>query len=166
MRHKIFALLGAPGVVFHELGHLFFCLVSGVKVFRVKLFSFKKTAGFVEHAEPTGLIQSILISFGPLTFNSLATLILFARVSPPYFTFLNFILIWLGFVSALHAVPSSGDAATLSSIAARKLKHWNLLALLCYPFVLVIFFLNFLKRFHLHFLYAGLLFYLGNLYLK
>ncbi|MFA6105604.1 MAG: metalloprotease family protein [Patescibacteria group bacterium] len=165
MRQNILKLLGAPGVILHELGHLFFCLVSGVKVFRVKLFSFKKTAGFVEHAEPSSLVQSVLISFGPLTFNSFASLILFARIASPYYIWQNFILAWLGFVSALHSIPSNGDASTLASIASRKLRH-NPLALLCYPFVFIIYCLNLLKRLHLHFLYAGLLFFLGNIYLK
>ena len=158
MIKKFLQLLGAPGVILHELGHLFFCLVSGVKVFRIKFFSFKKTAGFVEHGEPSGLLQSILISFGPLTFNSLASLILFSRVQYSFFIWQNIFFIWLGFVSALHAVPSNGDANTLSAIAKHKLRR-NPLAILCFPFVIIIYFLNFLKRFNLHFLYAGLLFF-------
>lgn len=166
MIRNFFSLLSSPGVVLHELGHLFFCLVSGVKVFRVKLFSFKKVSGFVEHAEPSGLVQSILISFGPLTFNSLLSLILFARISYPFFSLQNIILAWLGLVSSLHAVPSGGDAATLAQISARKLYRWNIFALFCYPFVFIIYLLNFLKKFHLHFLYALVLFYLGNIYLK
>ncbi len=159
------ALLGAPGVVLHELGHLFFCLVSGVKVFRVKLFSFGKTAGFVEHAEPDGLIQSVLISFGPLTFNSLISMILFARFNLTAFTFQNILYAWIGFVGGLHAIPSVGDAKTLFSICTRKLKR-NPLAIFSLPFVLIILILNFLKKFHLHYLYPAVLFYLSNYYLK
>lgn len=159
------ALLGAPGVVLHEFGHLFFCLVAGVKVFKVKLFSFKQVAGFVEHAEPDGLIQSILISFGPLTFNSLVSLVLFSQFGAPYLDWRNIVFIWLGFVSALHAVPSVGDAATLLSITNRKIRR-NPLALFCYPFVGIIYLLNLFKKFHIQFIYAAFLFYLGNIYLK
>ena len=162
---NLLRLLGAPGVMLHEFGHLFFCLVSGVKVYRVKLFSFKKVAGFVEHGEPGGLIQSILISFGPLSFNTLASLILFSQVTAPFLRWQPPVFLWLGFVSALHAIPSNGDAATLLAISKRKLRR-NPLALLGFPFVAVIYLLNILKNFRLHFLYAGLLFFLGNIYLK
>jgi hypothetical protein len=165
MMRKILSLFGAPGVILHELGHLFFCLVAGVKVYKVKLFSFKQVAGFVEHDEPHGLIQSILISFGPLTFNSLASLILFSQFSKPYFVWQNLIFVWLGFVGALHSVPSTGDAATLLTITNRKIRR-NPLALICYPFVGIIYLLNLLKRLHIQFIYAGVLFYLGNIYLK
>ena len=165
MKKIFFSLLGSPGVVLHELGHLFFCLISGVKIYKVKLFSFKQIAGFVEHDEPSGLIQSVLISFGPLTFNSLISLILFSRISAPYYSPQNVLCLWIGFVSALHAVPSTGDAHTLLSVTNRKIRR-NPLAVISYPFVIIIYLLNLLKRFHLHILFAALLFYLGNIYLK
>ena len=165
MSYIIFSLLTAPGVVLHELGHLLFCLLAGVKVFRVKFFGFGKTAGFVEHAEPDGFIQSLFISFGPLTLNSLVSLILFSQITPPYFTWLHALEIWIGFASALHAIPSNGDAHTLMLISTKKIRK-NPLAIAGYPFVLTIYLLNFLKRFHLQFLYAILLFWLGSSYLK
>ncbi len=165
MKYVFISLLTAPGVVLHEIGHLLFCLLSGVKVFHVKFFSFNKTAGFVEHAEPNGSIQSLLISFGPLTINSLVSLILFSQITPPYFTWLHALEIWVGLVSALHAIPSNGDAQTLLLISTKKIRK-NPLAIAGYPFVLIIYLLNFLKRFHLQFLYAILLFWLGSIYLK
>ncbi|MEK7625581.1 MAG: hypothetical protein AAB467_04535 [Patescibacteria group bacterium] len=160
-----FSLITSPGVVLHEFGHLLFCLLAGVRVYRVKLFGFGKIAGFVEHAEPNGFFQSLLISFGPLTVNSFISLILFSQITPPYFTWIHGIEIWIGVVSALHSIPSSGDAGTLMIISTKKLLR-NPLAVLGYPFVMVIHILNFLKRFHLHFIYAVVLFWLGNIYLK
>jgi hypothetical protein len=165
MKKKFLSLLGAPGVVLHETGHLFFCLVSGVKIYRVRFFGFGKTAGFVEHGEPNTLVQSILISFGPLTFNSLVSLILFSQLSKPFITWQNGVFFWLGFVGALHSIPSSGDAATLASIAKRKLKR-NPLAIFGFPFVGIIMVLNFFKRFNLHFLYAFVLLFINFQYLK
>lgn len=160
-----YSLLTAPGVVLHELGHLVFCFLADVKVFKVRFFKFGTVAGYVEHAEPSGFFQSLLISFGPLTLNSLVSLILFSLVTPPYFTVWNLLELWVGLVSALHSIPSTGDAKTLFSITNQKLLR-NPLVVLGYPFVGLIFFLNFLKRFHLHFVYAVLLFLLGNIYLK
>lgn len=165
MSHFLFALVTAPGVILHELGHFIFCFLSGVKVFRVKFFSFKKHAGFVEHAEPKNFIQSLLISFGPLTVNSLVSLILFSQITPPYFSGLRAFEIWLGIASALHAFPSGGDAKTLTVLSTKQLLK-NPLAVLGYPFVLIIYVLNFLKRFHLHFIYVAILFWLGSSYLK
>lgn len=165
MIYIIISLLTAPGVVIHEIGHLIFCLLSGVRVFRVKFFSFGKISGFVEHAEPNSFIQSLLISFGPLTINSLVSLILFSQITPPYFTVAHGLEIWIGLVSALHSIPSNGDAKTLTILSTKRLLR-NPLALIGYPFVLIIYILNFLKRFHLHIIYAVILFWLGNSYLK
>jgi hypothetical protein len=165
MKRYFLALVTAPGVVFHELGHFIFCWLSGVKVYKVRLFRFGNPAGYVEHEEPHGLVQSILISFGPLSTNSLVSLIAFSRFETPYLQWQNIILLWLGFVVALHSIPSTGDAATLTSIANHKVRR-NPLAILAYPFVLIIYILNFLKRYRLHVIYAGLLFFLGSIYLK
>lgn len=165
MRRIIYSLLTAPGVILHELGHLIFCLLAGVKIYRVKLFGFGTIAGFVEHAEPSGFIQSLLISFGPLTLNSLVSLILFSQITSPYLTWLHALEVWIGLVSALHSIPSTGDAHTLALISTKKIRR-NPLALLGYPFVLIIYLLNLLKRFHLQFVYAAVLFWMGSNYLK
>lgn len=165
LKEIFFQLLSAPGVILHELGHFTFCVLSGVKVFKVRLFRFGNPAGYVEHEEPHGLIQSILISFGPLSMNTLVSLVMFARIGLPYLSWQNAILVWVAIQSALHSIPSTGDAHTLTSIASHKLRR-NPLSLLAYPFVGVIYMLNFLKRYHLHVVYAGVLFYLGSVYLK
>ena len=149
----------------HEFGHLLFCVLSGVRVYRINLFSFGKVAGFVEHAEPHIFFQSLLISFGPLTFNSLASLILLSQIYPPYSSTLHLIELWLGFACAIHSIPSYGDARTLMLLSTRRFFR-NPISIIGYPFVFVIYILNFLKRFHLHFVYAAVLFWLGNIYLK
>lgn len=164
MKH-FFKLIEAPGVVLHEFGHLFFCFLAGVKIYKVKLFGFSNPLGFVEHAEPHGFFQSTLITFGPLTINSLVSLILFSQITPPFFDPLKIVFLWLGVVGGLHAIPSNGDASTLLSITNQKIKR-NPLVFLGYIFSGMIYVLNFLKRFRLHFLYVGLLFWLGNIYLK
>lgn len=165
MKRHLIILLTAPGVILHELGHLIFCIFSGVRIYKVKLFGFGHTAGFVQHAEPESFFQSLSISFGPLLFNSLVSLIFFSQFGSPYFSIKNFLIGWIGMVSGLHAMPSSGDANTLFAITSHKIKR-NPLAVVGFPFVGLIHFLNFLKRFHLQLIYVALLFWLGNIYLK
>ncbi len=171
----LFSILTAPGVAVHELGHLFFCWLARVKIYKIKLFQFnKKTAGFVTHAEPRYFFQALFISFGPLFINSLLALLLFARVSHNPSEWLSvfrfngnhsIIWLWLGIVIALHAIPSNGDAASLFQISTTR--WWrNPLRLIGLPFVLFLRILNWLKLLKIDFIYALVLFWLGNIFLK
>lgn len=159
------SLLLAPGVIMHELGHIIFCLSSGVKIHRIKLFRFGETAGFVVHDEPRSLIQAMLISYGPLIINSFVALLLFSQIKSPYPSLYNVLFFWLGFIIALQAIPSNGDANALRNTTSHTLRR-NPLAIITYPFALLIYLLNALKRVHLDFAYAILLLWLGASYLK
>lgn len=163
--YYIYALLTAPGVIIHELGHAFFCFLARVKIHKIKLFRFGNPAGFVTHDEPKNFYQAISISFGPLIANTLVALFAFARVFPPYAAWQNVIPLWLGIAIGLHAIPSTGDAQALLSTTNRRIFRNPLIAV-GYPFVLIIYFLNILKRLHIHVLYVALLFWLGNIFLK
>lgn len=160
-----YTLITAPGIIMHELGHLIFCLFSGVKVYKIKLFGFGKKAGYVVHDEPQKFYQGFLISFGPLILNSLTALVLFSLYKPPYLSQTSLLCLWLGFSISLHAIPSDGDATALFNLASHRI--WkNPLVSLGYPFILIIYVLNLLKRLHIDVIYTGLLFWLGNIYLK
>lgn len=158
----------APGVMIHELSHALFCVFSGVKIYKIKLFSFNKkskVAGYVTHAEPENFIQNFLISFGPLFINSLVTLFLFALIKPPFLVWQNTLLAWLGLVIGLQAIPSNGDAESLFSAANRRVLR-NPLILLAYPFIGLIYILNWLKKINFDLIYVIFLFWLGNILLK
>ncbi len=59
-----------PGVVIHELSHLLFCVLLGVRVKRFKLFD--SGSGFVEYeSEGRSIIKDFLISIAPLLVGSL-----------------------------------------------------------------------------------------------
>ena len=169
--YYIYSLITAPGVVLHELGHAIFCIFSGVRIHRIKLFQFGKIAGFVEHEEPHKFYQAVLVSFGPLILNSLVTLLAFSQITLIPFNQSSFlhpkilILAWLGIVSGLHAIPSFGDAKTLLSITNTKIWR-NPFKILGFPLILLLYFLNLLKRWHIHFLYTAFLIWLGSVYLK
>ncbi len=54
-----------PGIVIHEISHLFGCLITGAKVKEIKLFSLK--GGYVKHRKPkVPIIGKPIISFFPL----------------------------------------------------------------------------------------------------
>lgn len=163
--YLFFNIATAPGVMLHELSHAFFCLTSGVKIHRVKLFGFGRTAGFVIHDEPKKFLQGFLISFGPLLINSFAALVLFARYRPPYLSPVSLVSLWLGLAFALNAIPSGGDAAALFHLTKKRFLR-NPLVLLGLPFVLILYILNLLKHFNIDALYAAFLFWMGNIYLK
>ncbi len=163
--YTFFNLFFAPGVMLHELAHALFCLLAGVKIFKIKLFQFDKVAGYVTHEEPKKFLQSLLISFGPILVNTLVSLVCFSRFYRPYNRIEPWLLLWLGVASGLHAIPSDGDADTLlSTINARIWR--NPLVAVGYPFVLLLYILNFLKRWRADFVLTLVLFWLGAYYLK
>ena len=163
--YYFYSLLTAPGVIVHELSHVIFCLLAGVKIHKINLFKFGRTAGYVVHNEPKKIHQSFLISFGPLLINSFLALLCFAKIVPPYLNWFNLLYFWIGGAVSLHAIPSTGDAQALFKATNRR--FWkNPLVALIYPFVFLLYILNFLKKFHLDILYLTLLLWLGNIYLK
>ena len=68
---------GAPGVVVHELGHAFFCIIFGHKITQMKIFEpnpHENTLGYVEHIyDPDNLyhrIGNFFIGTGPIWFGT------------------------------------------------------------------------------------------------
>lgn len=163
--YTILNLLVAPGVIAHELAHSFSCLLGGVKIFKVKFFRFGNPAGYVEHAEPTGFVQSLAISSGPLIFNSLLALLLFSQFNFSFYEPLRFVAFWLGFVIALHAIPSKGDVKVLWNVFKKNIFK-NPFVIIGFPVVILLYLLDLFKHWHIHVLYAIFLVLLGSIYLK
>lgn len=154
--YYLISLILAPGVIVHELGHVFFCVLSGIKIHRITLFRFKRTAGYVVHDEPRSSFQALFIALGPLLINSSVTLLLFSLVKEPYPTLANGLYLWLGITIGLQAIPSNGDAKALLTTTNHAIRR-NPFAILIYPFTLVIFLLNLLKRLYIDFLFVTFL---------
>lgn len=164
MLYILYSLLTAPGVVAHELAHAFFCFLTGTKVFKICLFRFGNPAGYVEHAEAGKFWKSFLISFGPLMINSLLAIFLFSLTRFGFWNWNTMVYCWLGLAVGLHAIPSRGDARSL--FTAINHRFWrNPLVILAYPFILLLYFLNLLKRLHIDIVYVAFLFWLGRIYL-
>jgi hypothetical protein len=162
-------ILGAPGVIIHELAHAFFCLFFGIKIYKINLFQFKQVAGYVTHGEPKSFLASFFISFGPLLVNSVLSIYLFSRIVPPYNSFAtsnlyNLLWLYLGIVIGLQAIPSTGDAESLLQNANHNILR-NPLKLLLYPLILVLYILNLLKRIYFNIIFVGFLFYVAKFWL-
>ncbi len=176
MKHKtktaLYLLLHFPGIAIHELSHLIFCWLSGVKVVRVVFFQFKNPPGFVEHHQPRGVLQSFFISFGPFLFGSVTALALFwldiyvgkrlftHSLLPTLYNLLTVIFaLYFAISISLNLFPSNEDAKVLlSNVNHHVLNRFNPFAVIIYPFVFLIHLFNFLKRVHIDWLYTLVLF--------
>lgn len=115
-RGQVVALLTFPGVIIHELAHVLFCLWTGTRVSKVRLFRFGNPAGYVIHEHPSSAWKTILIGIGPFFVNTLVGFLiamsafLLRNDGHTKSTVLFAALIWLAISVAMHAFPSKGDA--------------------------------------------------------
>jgi hypothetical protein len=66
---------------------------------------------------------------------------------------LSYFLIWLGVSIGMHAMPSNQDASNIYQQAKEQIKHRNILAILSFPLVGIIYLFNILR-----FLWADLIY--------
>ncbi len=111
-----------PGVIVHELAHAIFCRLFGVAIYEVKFFQFsvgfRQPAGYVIHEPSKKASQNLMIGIGPFFVNTLIGGIIGAPAAVPMLKFnspdlLDLFLLWLGVSIAMHAFPSTGDAASI-----------------------------------------------------
>lgn len=169
---KIFIASGLaiPGVVFHELGHYLCCRLAGVRVHKVVYFRFGNPAGYVVHASPRHFRDHFAIVAGPFVLNSATAFSLFASVVgkwnrpdsladvPTQTLLLWLAAVWLAISVSLQAFPSKGDARSLWQVTNRHVRKGNLLAVVGYPVVGLIYLANVMRWLWLDWMYtAGLL---------
>lgn len=124
-----------PGVIVHELAHAIFCRIFGVGIYAVKYFQFSvgfgQPAGYVIHEPASSATKNLLISIGPFFINTIVGGIIGAPAAIPVLKFgsydpLDLFLIWLGVSIAMHAFPSTGDAASIrQSLAQPDTSRWT-----------------------------------------
>ncbi len=159
---QLISILTFPGVIFHELGHKLFCDWTGVRVQEVCYFRFGNPAGYVAHEHPRNFKQSFLISVGPFVTGTIFAL-LFFLISKIFQTesWIGLLFIWIGGSIAMNSFPSSGDAKVLWKETNRHIKD-NFLAVIGYPFALIIWMANALSIIWFDLIYAVLLYSLIN----
>ena len=98
-----------PGLVFHELSHYMACLLFGVNVNEVKLFS--TTEAYVSHDVPNAW-QGILISVAPFVVGNFLGFYLLGLANALVMNSIlaTVILYWLSIGVIFYAFPSMHDA--------------------------------------------------------
>lgn len=159
---KIFSVLTFTGVIFHEFGHKFFCHLTTVKVVKVCYFRFGNPAGYVIHERPKNFFQSFFITVGPFISGTFFALIFFylAEYKMPV-TWQKIVSDWLGFSVAFNAFPSDTDAKNLWRDTNRTITS-NLLAIIGYPFAIIIWLVNAFSILWIDLIYAFFLYLLVN----
>lgn len=147
---QLIAAVTFPGVIVHEFAHMLFCKIRGVTVLDACYFQFANPAGYVVHEKTTNFYSSFLISTGPFLVNTLLCfLICFPAYVPiSYFDIghpLSYFLMWLGVSIGMHAIPSTQDADNMWEDAKTHVKSLNVLAIVTFPLVIVIYVFNVLR---------------------
>jgi hypothetical protein len=148
-----------PGIIVHEFAHLFFCKLRNVAVFEVCYFQTKSPVGYVIHENTKNFYTTFLISMGPFFVNTILCLLIcipaylpinFFEISHP----LSYLLMWLGVSIGMHAIPSNQDAKNLYEQAKEKVKEKNVLALISFPIIGLIYIFNILRFFWADLIYG------------
>jgi hypothetical protein len=136
----LITLVTFPGVIVHELAHQLFCRLYKIPVFKVVYFQAQNPAGYVLHEAPDNKFQSVMISIGPFFLNTFLGALIALPASLPVLHFghsaspLDILLIYLGVSIAMHAFPSTGDAAAIwKSIHEEGTPLW--VKIVAYPVV-------------------------------
>lgn len=147
---ELISILTFPGIIIHEFAHMFFCKLRKVAVFDACYFRIGNPAGYVVHESSENFYTTFLISMGPFFVNTFLCLFICLPAYMPIKFFdvdspLSYFLIWLGVSIGMHAIPSNQDANVLVEQAKEKAKQFNLLAILSFPIVGLIYVFNVLR---------------------
>ncbi len=156
---ELISVLTFPGIIVHEFAHMLFCKLRKVAVFDACYFRVGNPAGYVVHENTTNFTTTFLVSMGPFIINtSLCLLICLPAYMPISFFQLNhplsFFLIWLGVSIGMHAIPSNQDADNVFEQAKEQLKQKNILAILSFPLIGLIYVFNVLRFFWADLIYG------------
>ena len=149
-----------PGVILHEAAHHLFCRLRKVPVYNVRYFQFDlNVAGYVAHGAIDNFTSTFLIAAGPFFINTILCLIICFPASIPYYffndrSFMTYFLLWLGVSIGMHAFPSNTDARHIWQQAKEEVQKRNTLAIISFPFVVLVFIANLLRFFWFDALYG------------
>jgi predicted small integral membrane protein len=120
----LIAIVTFPGVIVHELAHVFFCRWAGVPILEVKYFQLANPCGYVIHDPIDKPFANFMISVGPFIINTIVGLIIifpgalvyqaFGLSADPARLIPQIISLWLGLSVLAHAFPSTGDAKAMA----------------------------------------------------
>lgn len=107
-----------PGIIVHEIAHVIFCRLLGVRVLKVSYLRLGREAGYVVHEQPASVLQDILIGTGPMLVNTFTGAVVglpgaMALRRGEFGSATEYVLLWLGVSIAMHSFPSTGDARSI-----------------------------------------------------
>jgi len=146
----LISIVTFPGVIVHEAAHLLFCRLEKLVVFEVCFFRFGNPAGYVIHEATDNFKSMFMVGMGPFFLNSALCVLFCSAVFLPVWELgvgdpLAYFFYWLGLSIGMHAFPSTQDMAGLWRLMPGAAKRFNLLAILSYPIVALVYVLNFAR---------------------
>ncbi|MBD79784.1 MAG: hypothetical protein CL840_12785 [Crocinitomicaceae bacterium] len=149
---EIISIATFPGTIVHEFAHVVFCKLRKVEILEVVYFQVGNPSGYVIHEETKDFNTTFLISMGPFFVNTLLCLLICLPAYMPisYFDLsqpLSYFLMWLGVSIGMSAIPSNQDANQIYAQAKEEVKKTNLLAIVSFPIIGIIYIFNFLRFF-------------------
>lgn len=142
-------ILFFPGMIWHEFSHVLACLVTGVRIHKVKWFGVDEA--FVQHDQPRAS-AGLVISLAPFVLGNLLGVFFLSQAHElfGFFDFSALVFLWLGISVVIFSFPSLTDAQnTLHAFLDSYKKKiggatplvWRLFWVLTVPFVFVPLFL-------------------------
>lgn len=147
---ELISILTFPGIIVHEFAHMLFCRIRKVAVFDACYFRVGNPAGYVIHENSANFNSTFLISMGPFFINTILCLLICLPAYMPIKFFgldhpLSYFLIWLGVSIGMHAIPSNQDAENVYHQAKEAVKNKNILAIISFPIIGLIYVFNILR---------------------
>lgn len=157
---ELIAIITFPGIIIHEFAHMLFCKIRKVAILDACYFRVGNPSGYVVHEKTDNFYSTFLISMGPFFVNTiLCLLICLPAFLPMKFFGLNSVFtyfqIWLGVSIGMHAIPSTQDADNVMEQARENAKKGNLLAIISFPVVGLIYLFNALRFFWIDAIYGA-----------
>jgi hypothetical protein len=155
----IISLITFPGVIVHEVGHMLFCKLRGVAVLDYCFLRASNPVGYVVHEIPKDFLTTFLISVGPFIVNSVVCFLICLPALLPMQYFgvkepVSYVVLWLGISIGMHAFPSTQDAQGLWQHAKLAAREGNVLAMVSFPVVGLIYLGNIASMFWADYLYG------------
>lgn len=147
---EFISILTFPGVIVHEAAHLLFCRFSKLAVFEACYFRFGNPAGYVIHEQTSDFTKSFLVSMGPFFVNTALCVFFCFAAFLPVWVFeardpIAWFFYWLGLSIGMHSFPSTTDLSHIWKLAPAEAKKGNMLAIVSFPVLALLYPLNFLR---------------------
>jgi hypothetical protein len=146
----VISLLTFPAVIVHETAHFLFCRVFRVAVFDLCYFRVGNPAGYVLHEKTERFTANWSITMGPFLVNTVLCAVFCTAAFVPVWELkiadpLAWFFYWLGLSIGMHAFPSTEDLKGLWSGMGEAAKRGNILAVLSYPMVGLLYVANYAR---------------------